>query len=124
VTIIGRVTGLKRNEPGRLGRVELNVLDGADDAVDFVLVNLGESYDEAIEFHRRGTLVRAEGELNRDGRSWELTNVTSLALMTSNEITSLRVKFENELENLDVMPNLAIDTIDSAEADPDEEPPF
>jgi hypothetical protein len=117
VQIIGRVTGLKRDEPGRLGRVELNVLDGTDDAVDFVLVNLGESYDDAIEFHRRGTLVRAEGELVRDGRSWELTNVTSLALMTSNEITSPRTKFENELESQGIVPHLATEATDQIGTD-------
>jgi hypothetical protein len=107
VAITGRVTGLKRYEPGRPGTVELNVLEGADDSVEFVLVNLGESYDDAIEFHRTGTLVRAEGELIREGRTWELTNVTSLALLTSNEITHLRVKFPDELQkSADVTPGM------------------
>ncbi|SFF63261.1 hypothetical protein SAMN04488582_103446 [Mycobacterium sp. 455mf] len=72
----------------------LNVLDGVDDSIEHVSLALGESYDDAIEFHKAGTLVRASGELNREGRSWELTNVTDLALLTSNEIMPLELPVE------------------------------
>ena len=95
VTIIGRVTGLNRHEPGARGTVVLNVLDGVDDTIEYVSLILGESYDEAIEFHKAGALVRASGELNREGRGWELTNVTDLALLTSNEITPLQLPVDN-----------------------------
>lgn len=94
--ITGRVTGLNRDAPGNRGVVVLNVLDGPDD-VEYVSLVLGEAYDEAIEFHRAGTLVRAEGELNREGRNWELTDVTSLELLTSQEIGALRLAIENSL---------------------------
>lgn len=94
--ITGRVTGLNRDAPGNQGMVVLHVLDGPDD-VDYVSLVLGEAYEEAIEFHKAGTLVRADGELNREGRNWELTNVTSLELLTSQEIGALRLAIERAL---------------------------
>jgi hypothetical protein len=90
-TIIGRVTGLNRQRPGRDGTVVLNVLDGTDKSIEFVSLVLGENYDEAIRYHRSGDLVRASGRLDRAGRGWELTDVTSLEVLSSQEIGPLHL---------------------------------
>ncbi|WP_431234801.1 hypothetical protein ACQ856_09870 [Mycolicibacterium psychrotolerans] len=133
-TIIGRVTGLNRYEPGSRGTVVLNVLDGPPDIdLEFVSLVLDDTYDQAIEFHRAGQLVRVAGELSRDGRVWELTNVTSLQLMTTNEITDLVGKFEEEVKRLsEPDANLDLEEGDADAGDDDvedndegtEEPPF
>ncbi|MDV7088675.1 hypothetical protein [Rhodococcus opacus] len=83
VTIIGRVTGLDRDEPGERGKVILHVLDGADENVDYVAVTLDNEYNRAVDFHKGGQLVRVSGELNRTKRKWELTDITSLQLISS-----------------------------------------
>jgi hypothetical protein len=77
---------------------------------------LGETYDDAIEFHRDGVLVRASGELRREGRSWELTNVTSLELLSSQEITPLQLPVDQTED--------ASDGHSGLEPGPHNEPPF
>ncbi|EEN89201.1 hypothetical protein RHOER0001_4355 [Rhodococcus erythropolis SK121] len=65
VNIVGVVTGLEREAPGEPGRIVVRVIDGSD--ANYVKVELSERYNDAVESHKDGNLIRIVGTQERVG---------------------------------------------------------
>ncbi|SIR63087.1 hypothetical protein SAMN05445060_0145 [Williamsia sterculiae] len=81
VTIDGAVTDLHRATPGEAGVVEVRVLSGSD--VEQVLISLTDNYDDAVESHKAGSLVRVVGTQERINSKYWIVDVKSLRITDS-----------------------------------------
>jgi len=79
VNILGTVVSLDRDTPGEPGVITVRVLDGAD--VTAVRLSLDREYNEAVESHKSGDIVRIRGTLN-PSRAW-ITDLDELTLVDS-----------------------------------------
>lgn len=81
VTILGNVTNLDRKTPKDPGVITVDVIDGSDVAT--VKIRLGSEYNEAIDSHKSGDLIRIDGVLRQEKTQYWFTDVNELALMDS-----------------------------------------
>ncbi|QQW34000.1 hypothetical protein [Mycobacterium marinum] len=78
--VLGTVVTLDRDSPDEPGIITIRVLDGAD--ANTVKLSLDREYNEAVESHKSGDLVRIRGTLNPGTTSW-ITDLDELALIDS-----------------------------------------
>ncbi|MGV0603368.1 hypothetical protein [Mycolicibacterium sp. XJ1904] len=81
VNLLGTVVSLDRETPGEPGVITVRILEGAD--ADVVLLSLGNEYNEAVESHKKGDLVRVRGVLARDGRKYWMRGLDEFSLIDS-----------------------------------------
>ncbi|WP_454788060.1 hypothetical protein [Mycolicibacterium lutetiense] len=81
VTILGNVTNLDRKTPKDPGVITVDVIDGADATT--VKIRLESEYNETIESHKSGDLIRIDGVLRQENTQYWFTAVNELALVDS-----------------------------------------
>lgn len=81
VTIRGRVTNLDRKTPNDPGVITVDVIDGTE--ANTVKIRLENEYNETVESHKSGDLIRIEGVLRQENTQYWFTTVSQLALEDS-----------------------------------------
>lgn len=81
VTIIGNVINLDRKSPKDPGVITVDVIDGVDAAT--VKIRLGSEYNDTIDSHKSGDLIRIDGILRQENTQHWFTDVNELALFDS-----------------------------------------
>ena len=81
VTILGTVTNLDRKSPKDPGVITVSVIDGTDAAM--VKIQLESEYNQTVESHKSGDLIRIDGTLGQRGTQYWFTSITELALLDS-----------------------------------------
>ncbi|WP_255772266.1 hypothetical protein [Mycobacteroides abscessus] len=81
VTILGNVTNLDRKTPRDPGVITVDVIDGADAAT--VKIRLEGEYNETVESHKSGDLIRIAGVLRQENTQHWITTLDELALIDS-----------------------------------------
>jgi len=84
VDITGTVVSLERATPGEKGVITVRVVHEANGAdIDVVKLHLEDEYDEAVESHKSGDILRIRGTLGQKGAQPWITVLDLLALRDS-----------------------------------------
>lgn len=89
VNIVGMVTALERAKPGEPGEIVVDVIDGSE--ANTVRVTLDNEYNEAVDYHKSGYLVRIIGVQERENTKYRITSVSELRLIDSRGETDPRL---------------------------------
>lgn len=81
VNIVGLVTGLERPEPGLPGVISVRVISGSD--ADTVKVVLENDYNDAVDYHKSGLIIKLTGIQDRDMSQYWIRDVSSITLIDS-----------------------------------------
>lgn len=128
VTILGKVTNLDRKTPQEPGVITVDVIDGAEATT--VKLRLESEYNETVESHKSGDLIRIDGVLRQEKTQHWITSLNELALIDSRGNIRILVgpAASSRLQAPETSPQLAFDSddgSDSGDDDPGETyPPF
>jgi hypothetical protein len=81
VNVLGTVVSLDRDTPGEPGVITVRVLDGAE--ANTIRISLDREYNEAVESHKSGDILRITGTLGRSRTQPWITQLDELALIDS-----------------------------------------